>query len=162
MTGKAHQTCTCDHVTYDRKGAPDLYLWLRDVWQEWCTRLVPVITWRVTGMTHQICTCDYVTCDRNDAPDSYLWLRDVWQEWRTRLVPVITWRVLHPRKLPPSCSIARQQQRQSVKIFHWMHFIFPGNMIVPFLVCGTSLYGLYSLVPSLTRDLEKPAVAERC
>ena len=76
MTGKAHQTCTCDYVTCDRNGAPDSYLWLRDVWQEWRTKFVPVITWRVTGMTHQTRTCDYVTCDRNDAPDSYLWLRD--------------------------------------------------------------------------------------
>ena len=51
------------------KDAPDLYLWWRDVWQEWRTRFVPVIMWRVTGMTHQNFTCDYVTCDRNDAPD---------------------------------------------------------------------------------------------
>ncbi len=76
MTGKAHQTCTCDYVMCDRNDAPDSYLWLRDVWQEWRTKFVPVITWRVTGMTHQTRTCDYVTCDRNDAPDSYLWLRD--------------------------------------------------------------------------------------
>ena len=93
VTRTAHHTCTCEYVTCDRTGAPDFYLWLRDVLQERCARLVPVITWRVTGKVRQTCTCDYATCYRKDAPDLYLWWRDVWQEWHTRFVPVIMWRV---------------------------------------------------------------------